>query len=298
MILALLCGAGIGVAILLLSLAFAPPRTDLVAAVGRWESQRDYKANASPVLDRLEWRDRLGGRLVIELRQRGISLAHRRSDLVLVGRTLEEHLSAKVLLGVFGMLLPSLFSGVMALAGIGLSLALPAIVGVALGIVLFVVPDLSLVAEARGKRDELRRALSCYLDLVSMTLAGGRGAPEALPMAAAIGRGWAFELFAETISRARYAGITPWEALGDLGERIDLPELRDLGSALSLVADDGAKVRQSLASRAATQRRRQLAEAAGAAEKADQSIQLAQIVLAAGFLLFLSYPAVVNVLVL
>ena len=67
---------------------------------------------------------------------------------------------------------------------------------------------------------------------------------------------------------------------------------------MTLVADDGAKVRDSLSARAATQRRRQLAEAEGEAEKGDQSIGIAQVVLAIGFLLFLAYPAVINVLVL
>ena len=75
-----------------------------------------------------------------------------------------------------------------------------------------------------------------------------------------------------------------------------MQELQDLGGALLLVADDGAKVRASLTARASTQRRRQLAEAEGEAAKADQSIQMAQVVLAVGFVLFLGYPAVVAVM--
>ena len=63
-----------------------------------------------------------------------------------------------------------------------------------------------------------------------------------------------------------------------------------------LVADDGAKVRQSLTARASTQRRRQLAEAEGAAAKADQSMEMAQVVLFIGFVLFLGFPAVVAVM--
>ena len=45
-------------------------------------------------------------------------------------------------------------------------------------------------------------------------------------------------------------------------------------------------------------RRRQLAEAEGDAKKANQSMTMAQIVLALGFLVFLGYPAMVNVLAL
>jgi tight adherence protein C len=131
-----------------------------------------------------------------------------------------------------------------------------------------------------------------------MSLAGGRGIPEALPTSARIGTGWAFELLQDTLEHARYVGTSPWAALADLGERTGMSELTDLGGALLLVADDGAKVRASLTARASTQRRRQLAEAEGEADKADQSSEMAQVVLAVGFVLFLGYPAVVNVLAL
>ncbi|GAA3524672.1 type II secretion system F family protein [Aeromicrobium panaciterrae] len=298
MTLALLCGAGMGLALLLLGLAVAPARTDLAAAVGRWESQRHYRPTLAAGAARSDPRVRLGGFLVSELRQLDITMTKMRMDLELVGKTLEEHLAGKVLLAAFGLILPSLLSAVLILAGITLPWSVSGLFGLCLAAVFFVLPDVAVAQAARRRRDELRRALSCYLDLVSMSLAGGRGIPEALPTAAQIGRGWAFELIAETISRARYEGTTPWEAFANLGERVDLPELRDLGGALTLVADDGAKVRDSLSARAATQRRRQLAEAEGEAEKGDQSIGIAQVVLAIGFLLFLAYPAVINVLVL
>jgi hypothetical protein len=115
-------------------------------------------------------------------------------------------------------------------------------------------------------------------------------------MAARIGHGWAFDLLRTTLDHARLVGDTPWTAFAQLGARTGMPELQDLGGSLQLVADDGAKVRASLTARATTQRRRQLAEAEGAAAKADQTIQLAQVVLAVGFFLFLGYPAVVAVL--
>ena len=120
---------------------------------------------------------------------------------------------------------------------------LVAITGAAIG---FVLPDLRVAERAATRRADLRRALGCYLDLVAMSLAGGRGIPEALPTAAAVGSGWAFELLGSTVATARSTGSTPWEALGRLGEETGLPELQDLGSALALVAHDGAKVRESL----------------------------------------------------
>jgi tight adherence protein C len=62
------------------------------------------------------------------------------------------------------------------------------------------------------------------------------------------------------------------------------------------VAEDGAKVRQSLAARAETMRRRELAEIEGQAGERSQSMLVAQLLLCAGFLLFLSFPAAMKML--
>ena len=236
------------------------------------------------------------GWLVAKLARHGITLGKLRTDLELTDTPSRRTWSASARYGLLGLLLPSALALLMLSVGVTPPLALPAIGGLALGALFFWVPDLSVVQAAEQRRHELRRALSCYLDLVAMSLAGGRGIPEALPTCARIGQGWAFELLQDTIDRARHVGDTPWAALADLGERTGMQELQDLGGALLLVADDGAKVRASLTARASTQRRRQLAEAEGAAAKADQTIQMAQVVLAVGFFLFLGYPAVVAVM--
>jgi hypothetical protein len=72
-------------------------------------------------------------------------------------------------------------------------------------------------------------------------------------------------------------------------------ELKDLASALSLVAEDGAKVRESLSARAVSLRRRELADLEGQAAERSQTMLVAQMVMAGAFLVFLIYPAV-NVL--
>ena len=48
--------------------------------------------------------------------------------------------------------------------------------------------------------------------------------------------------------------------------------------------------------RATTMRRKELAEAEGEAGEKDQSMRLAQILIGFGFIVFLTYPAVINVL--
>lgn len=293
----LLLGCAFGAALCLLVLVLVPPRPALASVVGRWERQRARQAAAASLAGEDDsWQGRLGRQLVTRLTQHGITLGKLRTHLELTDYTFEGHLVRKCSYGLLGLLLPSVMTLVMLSVGVTPPLSLPAIGGLTLGALFFWVPDLSVVQAAERRRHELRRALSCYLDLVAMSLAGGRGIPEALPTCARIGQGWAFELLQDTIDHARRVGDTPWAALADLGKRTGMQELQDLGGALLLVADDGAKVRASLTARASTQRRRQLAEAEGAASKADQSIQMAQVVLAAGFFLFLGYPAVVAVM--
>lgn len=293
----LLLGAALGASLCLLVFALVPPRPALASVVGRWERQRARQAAVVELdVHDTSWQGRLGRWLVAQLAQRGITLGKLRADLELTDYTLEGHLVRKMTYGLLGLLLPTILTVTMMAIGVTPPLTVPAVGGLALGALFFWVPDLSVVQAAEQRRHELRRALSCYLDLVAMSLAGGRGIPEALPTAARIGTGWAFELLRSTIDRARLVGDTPWAALADLGKRTGMQELQDLGGALMLVADDGAKVRQSLTARASTQRRRQLAEAEGAAAKADQSMEMAQVVLFIGFVLFLGFPAVVAVM--
>ncbi|EON25019.1 type II secretion system protein [Nocardioides sp. CF8] len=293
----LLLGAALGFSLCLLVFALVPPRPALASVVGKWERQRARQAAIVELdVDDTSWQGRFGRWLVAQLAQRGIMLGKLRADLELSDYTLEGHLVRKMTYGLLGLLLPSMLTVTMMVIGVTPPLTVPAVGGLALGALFFWVPDLSVVQAAEQRRHELRRALSCYLDLVAMSLAGGRGIPEALPTAARIGTGWAFELLRSTIDRARLVGDTPWAALADLGKRTGMQELQDLGGALMLVADDGAKVRQSLTARASTMRRRQLAEAEGAAAKADQSMEMAQVVLFIGFVLFLGFPAVVAVM--
>lgn len=296
MTLGLVLGCAFGASLCLLLFAVVPPRPALSTVVGRWERQRARQTLAAGTSTDTSWQGRLGRWMVARLAQHGVTFGKLRADLELTDSTLEAHLVRKVTYGLFGLLLPTLVTVTVMSVGVNPPLTVPAFGGLLLGALFFWVPDLSVVQAAEQRRHELRRALSCYLDLVAMSLAGGRGIPEALPTAARIGTGWAFELLRSTLDHARRVGETPWAALADLGKRTGMQELQDLGGALMLVADDGAKVRQSLSSRATSQRRRQLAEAEGAAAKADQSMEMAQVVLFIGFVLFLGFPAVVAVM--
>lgn len=289
-------GAAIGLGIVLIVRGLAPPRTDLAVALGRWQVARQHSSRRA-ALTTPGPRERLGRWLGDRLAGRGTQIPARlRRDLAITGRGLEAHLAGLAITAIVGLLIPPTVSVAAALAGIHLGLVTPAIGSIITAAVLVILASRAVRTEASARRDELRRAVGTYLDLVSMSLAGGRGVTEALPAAASIGSGWAFGTLAQTVSAARRRGITPWDALGELGDQYGIQELTDLASALALVGDSGARIRQSLGARAGTMRRRQLADARADADKRDDDMRLTQVIIAFGFLIFIGYPAAMNIL--
>lgn len=291
-----LLGAMIGLGVVLIVRGLVPPRTDLAVAVGRWEVARRHATRTTGTVGP-GLRERIGRWVGDELAKRGTEIpATLRGDLAITGRSREAHFTGLLVTALVGLLIPAGLGVFAALLGLGLGFTVPLLAGIVVAGVLVAATSRQVHVEAEARRDELRRALGTYLDLVSMSLAGGRGVTEALPTSAAIGTGWAFELIGDTVTSARRRGITPWAALGDLGAEYGLQELTDLSAALGLVGDSGAKVRQSLGARAGTLRRRQLADARAEADQGDDDMRITQIVLAIGFLIFIGYPAVMNIL--
>ncbi|MEW9527022.1 type II secretion system protein [Microbispora sp. NPDC049125] len=274
----------------------------------------------------------LGERVARFYASRGWEARSIRADLALLGKSFEGFLATKVLLAVCGLLAFPILVGWLAVMGWGVSVQVPFWSALVACLVFFLLPDVQIRRDAAVRRRDFRHAVGAFLDLVSMNLAGGRGVPEALMMAVSVGSpsasasasaaaaasttgpltggtatqangagpapgsNWAMERIREALANARIVGITPWQALGQLGDEINVDELRDLSAALGLVADDGAKVRASLTARAATLRRRELAEVEGKAGERSQSMLVAQLLLCAGFVIFLSFPAAMKML--
>src|SRR6185437_9587860 len=95
---------------------------------------------------------------------------------------------------------------------------------------------------------------------------------------------------------ARLTRRPPWETLGQLGTELGLPELGELAASITLAGTEGARVKSSLAAKAAALRTRQLADAEGAAQAATERMSLPLVLLFAGFILLIGYPAIVHVL--
>jgi len=292
---AVLVGAVTGLALFLLIFALIPRRVGLARRIAAFDAGR------APALRAVSYpgdgnesalSKRLGAALAGFCAEQGWRFRPLRANLALVGKSFENYLATKVLLGLFGLIFPPIVLGGIGLLGVHISIFIPVWAGVVFALVFFFLPDLELRQQVEKRQRDFRHAIGAFLDLVAMNLSGGRGVPEALMAASEIGEGWAFWRIRDALANARITGQTPWQALGVLGHEVQVSELKDLSAALSLVAEDGAKVRESLTARAVSLRRRELADLEGQAGEKSQSMLVAQMVLAGAFLVFLMYPAV------
>jgi tight adherence protein C len=199
-----------------------------------------------------------------------------RDKLLWVGLGVGVPLAVWVALGVLGVRLP---------APVGL-------VAVAGGVAGWWLPERRLSERVEARRRAFSYALSAYLDLVNVILAGGGGTETALVAAADAGEGWAFAELRRALGRARRINQPLWTAFDDLGAELDVAELRELASSLALAGSQGARIRASLAVKADTLRAHQIAETEAAAEATTERMNLPTAVLLLGFLIFIVFPAI------
>jgi Flp pilus assembly protein TadB len=300
MIVALLCGATAGAGLWLVARGWYPPRPSLVQALAFLRAGPEPEhvvttdAQSGGVAARF-------GRPVARALARGepsrLLLGRRvRQDLAVVGRSPEVQVAEKSALALFGLLLVPAATALAALGGLQVPLVVPLWGSLVFAIVGFYVPDLGIHTEAQARRRDFRHALGAFLDLVVIALAGGGGVETALTDASSVGNGWAFGQLRHALDTARLARQPPWQALGRLGTDLGVPELSELAASVSLAGTEGAKVRASLGAKAASLRTHELAEAESAAQAATERMSVPVVVLFAGFLAFIGYPAIDHVL--
>ena len=315
---ALVCGAGIGFGVLLVVRGLFPSRIPLAVALNRLHGFDqtagghsalsgsgigplgiDGHISAHPGIAETGAGGiaaRVGSPIARHLVDLPLLPARVRSDLAVLGRTSERHMAEKVTLALVGLLLVPAFTGLLAFGGTAVAWEVPLWAAVILAVGGFILPDLGIHTEAAKRRADFRHALGSFLDLVVIALAGGAGVEGALAEAAGVGQGWAFAQLRRALEEARLTRSPPWGPLGRLGRELGIAELVELAAAVALAGAEGAKVRASLAAKAASIRSHALAEAQADAEAMSERMSLPVVVLFAGFLLFVGYPAMAHVL--
>lgn len=212
-----------------------------------------------------------------------------RKDLAVTGSSLEQHALVKATAPALTLIGAYLLWLLALLAGIDIGPIWVTLVAIGAAGVAFVVPDVRLRTRAKAARVDFRHALSAYLDLVTIIMSGGGGLLTALQSAADSGDGWAFAEIRAALDRARLSNRTPWSQLGLLGDRFDIPELRDLVAAAELAGTEGARISESVATKSDVLRARLQAEVEQTSESLTEQMLLPVGLLLVALFLFLGF---------
>jgi pilus assembly protein TadC len=272
---------GLGVFIAVRELVPAPSRLD--AALARLDLGAALEPGPGPAPA-----GRLAHAIASELRWLPVPAA----DLALLGKDRASWIASKVGCGLLGLAVPPLLAGLASVAGVGLGWSAPVVVSLLCGVGLFFAPDLVTRVNAAERRTDFKRALTSYLDLVALERGAGAGPTEALEAAAAIGDGWAFRRISAALDAARRAGAAPWTALARLARETGISELADVADIAEVAGQEGAKILDTLAARAASMRAEALAADRATAGSRSTTMVIPIALLGAGFLLLLIFPIV------
>jgi len=288
-----LLGAGIGAGVVLCHRAVAPrpPSLDSLVAM----LTRPGIPLVGPAPERPAAFERICSATRRLLETAGYDTARHDQELHLIGMTAERHAFDKLAAAVAGLLVPNLAVGGLTASGFSVPVGPVAVFSLATCAAGFLLPDLLVRDAAEKRRRAFRHTLSSYLDLVNVLLAGGAGIETALHAAADAGDGWGYQTIRAELRRARLTGQSPWDTFAQLDGQLGINELAELAASVSLAGSHGARIRASLAAKADTLRGHQVAETEAAAEAATERMTVPVAVLLFGFLVFIAYPAVVQI---
>ena len=296
-VVAMLLAAGLGAGVFMVARALRPravPLTETMASLqrpGTSYGTTNIAAAAESSSPHLQVvLGRVGARLMESLSFADLGVL--RDQLRILDKSFERHAYEKLFGAIAGFALPNLAIGALAAGDVPIN----PLVGLGLGVVAsaagFFYPDLPLSEQVEKRQQGFRHALSSYLDLVTIILAGGGGTESALVGAAEAGEGWAFDEIRTALRRAELTGRTPWDLFDELGETLGVDELRELAASVALAGGHGAKIRQSLSAKSDALRAQLAAELEAAAENRTEKMIVPVTVMVIGLTLFIGYGAI------
>jgi tight adherence protein C len=281
---AILAG-GFGAGIWIIARALVPPARPLRVLADELVEPR-AASNVRPDGTVRRWWHRLAQRLSEGQSER---LA---ADLAVLGRTPVRHMLDKLgyaLVFCALGLVPAIVFPLLNVAVPVLSLVFTALLLAAAG---WMYPDVEVRTRAVAARRAWSQALTVYVDLVGISLAGGAGVEDALMVAARSGSGPQFDELNATLRAAQTRRQKLWHALDELGARTAMLPLRELAAAVDLAAESGSRIRESLMAKAGALRVRQLTEVEADAQKASETMGIAPALMAIAAVVLIGYPAV------
>lgn len=249
--LALLAGAMVGLGLVLLTARLMPAEPDLADALRRLTPTRALRAATSG--SAAAGKERIGVWAIRALPP-GVWVRTPTRELALLRVPLARFHGDKIVFAFLGLLIPPLLAAFLEFLDLGLPLTIPAFASLGLAVVMFFLPNYNAIDEAKKARLEFTRALGAYIELVALERNNGSGVRQAMEAAAEIGDSWVFQRLNEELTRSRWSGLPPWEALHTLADELGLPELDDFADIMRLSGEEGASVYANLRARSAAMR--------------------------------------------
>jgi Flp pilus assembly protein TadB len=246
---------------------------------------------ATESAERPGWSSRLGSPGVPLLSALGLPTQRTRHRLAACDRDVPGYLSQKAAMAALTLVAPPVIGTVLTALGLAFSPVFGALVWTVFAAVLWMAPDLEVRDQANEHSEQMRHTIAAVCDLVVISLAGGAGVTGALDDATRASDTWAMRRIRTALYTATIQHQPAWTALEELGERYDVPAATELAASLRLAGADGARVRASLAAKATSLRTQHLAELEAQAQSATERMSLPTVLLFAGFLILIGYPA-------
>jgi hypothetical protein len=248
---AILAGGLIGLGLMLLLLRFIPAEPDLADAIDRVTSPPS-RTPVSAVSARMS-KERLG-LWGLRALPPGLWVRTPTRELALLRISTAQFYGEKLTFAGLGLVIPPGLALLFNSLGLSMPVQIPALASIVLAVVMFFIPNYNALDDAKTARLEFTRALGAYIDLVALERNNGIGVRQAMEAAAEVGDSWVFTRLSEELTRSRWSGMPPWDALHTLATELGLPELDDFADIMRLGGEEGAGVYATLRARSASMR--------------------------------------------
>ncbi|MFF1378759.1 hypothetical protein [Streptomyces sp. NPDC058308] len=213
-----------------------------------------------------------------------------RADLELLNKSVPHHVGTKVVGSLVALAMVQAGGLLLNLAGLGISFAPPLLVSVGFAAYIWFSADADVRRKAKAARLEVRYAIASFLERAQLERGANVGPEAAVQRTAEVGDHWILTRISAALKRAELAGIPQWEALKQLGEQLDIPELAAPAESFSL-AGAGASIQKTLATQALLLRQRLLTDREAEANAASERLVVPGTVLFTVVLVMFAYPA-------
>lgn len=291
-LLAVLTGLFGAAAVIAAVAAFRPTTPDLADTLNRLHrstSPRPHTPAGEGAPDRF-------GRWMMSRSSSLPGLATPYADLDLIGMTPARFFAFKAVWATIGLALPAVLGTIFWVLDFAVPVTIPAVVSLVCGLLGWMFPNLAIRRDAVAARERFARAITAYIDLVVLERLGGAGVASAIADPAGVAAAPLFVRIRQSLERHRLERQAPWTALRQLGESIELPELKELADTLELTGTKSTPVAETLKARARDIRNSFLNKDVERAAAASQRQTAVTALLLVCFLAFLGTPLMLRLL--